>query len=168
LINTKRLIYNEAEEDKEGVEMKITLSEEEKKRLGIESWSNTQARLYASDIAESVLFIYEHICQRDARPRHAITTARNYARMIELKAPESYIEEARQALIWASEAAKEAAVEAILLDDPSAHCAASAAAHAASLDDDMIFHAMAATYEARRAAFYARDEILKKQKQEQA
>ena len=145
----------------------ILLSDEEIERFGVETWAETQARLYAAECAESVLFIYEHACPQDKRPRHAIASARDYARMIEAKTPRPCIEASRRALVRAAEEAKEAAFEAILLNNQAASYAALAAAHAAALNGNMAYHAMDAIHAARQAALCARDEILKKQKQEQ-
>ena len=136
----------------------IIINDKEIERLDVETWSETDARLYAADCAESVLFIYERECPHDARPRHAVTSARNYARMIELKAPRAYIEEARRALMWAAEEAYNAAVEAILLPEPAACYAAYAAAYAAAVDEDMTRRAIEAIRSARQAAFYANKE----------
>lgn len=137
----------------------ILLSNEEIEKFGVETWASTQARLYAADCAESVLFIYEHACPQDKRPRHAIASARDYARMIEAKMPRPCIEASRRALIRAAEEAKEAAFEAaILLNNQAANYAALAAAHAAALNGNMAYHAMDAIHAARQAALCARDE----------
>jgi len=142
-----------------GLAMKaIIISDKEIEQFDVETWSETDARLYAADCAESVLYLYERECPHDSRPRHAINSAKNYARMIELKAPRVYIEEARRALMWAAEEAYNAAVEAILLPEPAACYAAYAAAYAAAVDEDMTRRAIEAIRSARQAAFYANKE----------
>lgn len=145
----------------------ISLSDEEMERFGVETWSDTQARLYAADCAESVLFIYEHACPQDKRPRHAIASARDYARMIEAKMPRPCIEASRRALVRAAEEAKEAAFEAILLNNLAAQYAALAAAHAAALNGNMAYHAMDTIHAARQAALCARDEVRAAQRGEE-
>ena len=130
----------------------ILLSDEEIERFGVETWAETQARLYAAECAESVLFIYEHACPQDKRPRHAIASARDYARMSTAEVPRAWVESSRRVLEQAAEEVMTAAIEAIQLNNKAAAYAAWAAAYASATVGSTARNATYAICAARKAA----------------
>jgi len=130
----------------------ILLSDKEIERFDVESWDEASARLYAAECAKEVVHLYEKAQPNDKRPRRAVETARDYARMCTAEVPRVWIDEARRALAWAAEEAATAAIEAILLNDEAAHYAAWAAAHASALNGSAACHASYAIHAARKAA----------------
>ena len=119
----------------------------------VEAWNERTARLFACDVAERVLPIYEREYPTDSRPRQAIDMARHYANGDaideELAAARDAARAAARTPAWAARAAARAARAAARDAARAAAWAAEDAARAAARD--------AARAAAGDAAWAARD-----------
>lgn len=129
----------------------ILLSDHEIEKFGVESWDETQARLYAAECAKETLHLYERTRPNDKRPRRAIEAAINYARMSTAEVPTVWVESSRRALEQAAEEAMTAAIEAKLNNKAAAY-AAWAAAYASAVVGSTARNATYAICAARKAA----------------
>ena len=130
----------------------------------LESWNESTARLFACDNAEKVLPIYKKAHPGDDRPCKAIEAARNFAKAQANTSnlPSAFLLNTRNALAWAAEAARAAAMESHLSCDLASKYAALAAASAAAVSGHIAYHAFDAAYATRRAIFESTfDEVIK-------
>lgn len=130
----------------------IIINDKEIERLDVETWSETDARLYAADCAKEVVHLYEKAQPNDKRPRHAIEAAIDYARMSTAEVPTVWVESSRRALEQAAEEAMTAAIDAISMNNKAAHYAAWAAAYASATAGSTARNATYAICAARKAA----------------